>query len=331
MKKLIVTGFVFASLLTGCLSEAPRTNPLDPAINKEKTLQISGKVTHLNNATQISDARISLKPAFASARSDPNGEFVIIGEFPAGDYTLVCEAAGFSADSVSLSLSPADDLTQNFSLNALPNFTAISLLTRHEASLIPQTQEDFIDVSVSVTDEDGAGDIQAVWLEMPAFAFRDTLQLLPQEQRYFARIRPKDVDKQLNDLEALQGKAFTFFVSDNHGAVVQSTPQFISRIINGADRTPVTVFPNDNASIPIPFDFQWQQYHAPFDYTFRVEVFPNVNIALPPSAVINNIPADSASVRFDTPLSPGSYVWVLYVVDEFGNYSRSLKKAFMIN
>lgn len=302
---------------------------MDPTINKKKALQISGKVTHLNNLTQISDALVSLKPAFAAARSNANGDFVITGEFPAGDYILTCEAAGFSADSVSLSLSPADDLVQNFSLNALPTFSTISLLTRHEASFIPQEQEDFIDISVSVTDGDGAGDIQTVWLELPAFSFRDTLQLLPQEQRYFARIRPKDVDLQLNELDALQGKAFNIFVSDVHGAVVQSAPQFISRIINGADRTPVTVFPDGSASTP--FDFQWQPFRAPFDFTFRVEVFLNVNIALPPSVAINNIPGDSTSVRFDAPLSPGNYFWVLYIVDEFGNYSRSLKKALTIN
>ncbi len=327
MNKLIITGFVFATFLTGCLSDAPRTNPMDPAINKETALRISGKVTHLNNATQISGALISLKPAFVSARSNPNGEFVITGEFPAGDYTLICEATGFSTDSVSLALSPSVDLTQNFLLNALPSFSAISLLTRHEASLIPQEQEDFIDVSISVADGDGANDIQNVWLEAPAFSFRDTLQLLPQEQRYFARIRPKDMG--VSDLETLQGKAFNIFVSDAHGAVVQSAPQFISRIINGADRTPVTIFPDGNASIP--FDFQWQPFRASFAFTFRVEVFLNVNIALPPSAAINNISSDSTSVRFDAALAPGSYFWVLYVVDEFGNYSRSLKKALTIN
>lgn len=329
MKKLIVTGFIFALLLTGCLSDAPRTNPLDPTINKEKALQIRGKVTHLNTSTQIPGALISLKPGFASARSDQNGEFVITGEFPAGDYTLVCEAEGFSADSASLSLSPAADFVQNFSLNALPNFSDISLLTRHEASLIPLAQEDFIDVSVSVTDGDGASDIQVVWMEVPAFGFRDTLQLLPQEQRYFARIYPKDVVRVSDEIEMLAGKSFTMFVSDNHGAVVQSPPQFISRIISGADRTPETVLPDGNASIP--FDFQWRQYQASFNFTFRVEVFLDVNFALPPSAAINNIPADSTSVRFDTPLSPAKYVWVLYVVDEFGNYSRSLKRALTIN
>ncbi len=322
--EICIAGVIFALLVVRCVSDAPHINPLDPALNHNQLTEVSGKVTRLNAAINIAGATLRLMPGPVFTQSQPDGTYRFAVPLAGGTYWLHCEAPGFSADSVQLNLAPGQTVIQNFALNGLPEFTGISLATRHEANFI--TIEDFfLDIQVSVADADGPGEIKSVWCEIPTLGYVDTLRFLPQQQRFFARLLPQKV-VQSRLLTPLEGQPFVIFVADQHGAVAVSPPQFIKRIIDGIPRT---VGPNGAASIP--FDFRWEAFPAPFRFHYRIEIFPNINIQLPPVATLDEIPADSTTRRFATQLDAGNYFWVLYVVDEFGNYSRSIQTTLNIN
>lgn len=325
MKKGIrIAGVIFAFLVVKCVSDAPRINPLDPALNNNLLLEVSGKVTRLNTAINIAGATLRLTPGPVLTQSQTDGTYRFEVTLTTGTYWLHCEAPGFAADSVQLNLAPGQTVTQNFALNGLPEFTDISLATRHEANFI--TIEDFfLDLQVSVADADGPGEIKSVWCEIPTLGYVDTLRFLPQQQRFFARLLPQKV-VQSRSLTPLEGQPFVIFVADQHGAVAVSQPQFIKRIIDGIPRT---LAPNGTASVP--FEFRWESFPAPFSFRYRIEIFPNINIQLPPVVTIDEIPADSTTMHFATPLDAGNYFWVLFVVDEFGNYSRSIQTTLNIN
>ena len=318
-------GVIFAIILTGCVSDAPRINPLDPAHGLETGFLIRGKVERLSGNAAIENATLTVKEMNLSVKTNANGEYSIDANIAAGQYILLCEAANFAADSINLTLNTEKEVNADFQLNALPRFNQISLRTRHEAKFFPP-DDFFLEIAVAAEDGDTAGLLDLVWYEIESMGFVDTLQFLPQAQIYFKRLKASDFG--VLALESLLGKPFKFFVKDANGAVVFSEEKFITRII---DPTPRTISPLGNTTIP--FEFTWQaieEFLTPYPFTFSIEIFLNVNIALPPEDVIENISASQTSIHYNGSLPPGSYFWVLYIVDEFGNRSRSIPTELTI-
>ncbi|MCB9067146.1 MAG: carboxypeptidase regulatory-like domain-containing protein [Calditrichae bacterium] len=308
--------------LSSCISDAPRINPLDPAFTVNQKIRIQGKVTRFNTTTGIANAQISIGSGEVFTRSDANGNYTLEANLADGSYLLRCNAPGYAADSTQINLQAETAAQQNFLLNGLPELESISLTTRHLGSFIPPDAF-FIDLLVTVDDVDGLSDIDLVWCEIPDLQFSDTLQIIQQSQQYFARLTTRQLD--VSALEALQGTPFFVYVRDMQGDVTMSDARFISRII---DTAPVTTSPTGLTGQPV--QFQWQAFAQPYSFIYRIEVYPNVNIALPPVATINSIPSDETTIQLSTTLTAGEYYWVLYAVDAFGNYSRSVQTALII-
>ena len=325
MQSLIRFGTIFALslLLMQCISDAPRTNILDPALSNNRLIKVEGNVTRLNATTAIPDAKVFIIGSDARTLSTQNGAYVLQAELPEGEYQIACTAEGFSADTVVASLKVGSPTKVNFQLNALPEISSVSLLTRHIGSFIPPNQL-FADLTVTANDPDGFSDIQSVLVEIPAFGFRDTLQFLPLQQQFFIRLTPALVG--INSLERLEGIPLTIIARDSRNAEQHSDGHVISRIIR---ETPKTTAPNGTATQPI--QFLWQSFLRPYPFTYRIEIYPNVNIALPPVAIINEIPSTETTAVLTDILSDGEYYWVLYVVDQLGNYSRSVQTPLILN
>ena len=254
--------------------------------------------------------------------TDINGDYTILADVSPGQYTLLCEAAGFGPDSIVLPLGEDVSITADFKLNALPQFQSISITSLHEASFIPP-DDYFLDISARVADGEVNGGIRSVWFEIQSRLVEDTLRFLPQEQRYFKRLRPNQLN--VSTLEELIGLPIILYAEDINGAIVASEERFMTRVIN---TTPITSAPNGSATIP--FNFEWQQPAVSYEFNYQVEIFLNLNIALPPEDIITSIPSERTSFTYNQPLPSGDYFWVLYINDSFGNRSRSVQKQLII-
>ena len=317
------TIFALSLLLMQCISDAPRTNILDPALSNNPVIKVEGNVTRLNATTAIPEAKVFIVGRDARTLTTQSGAYALQAELPDGDYQIGCAAEGFSADTVVVSLKAGSPTKLDFHLNALPEISSVSLLTRHVGSFIPPNQL-FADLTVTADDPDGFSDIQSVLVEIPAFGFSDTLQFLPLQQQFFIRLTPALVG--VNSLERLEGIPIAVIARDSRNAAQHSEGHKISRIIR---EIPKTTAPNGAAAQPI--QFLWQSFLRPYPFTYRIEIYPNVNIALPPVAIIDEIPSTETTATLTDILSDGEYYWVLYVVDQFGNYSRSVQTPLILN
>lgn len=328
MKKfLIPLGIIFALTSLGCISDAPRINPMDPALNPEISLTLQGKVERLYNSNGIDNALIALMPGNLLARSDMNGNFIIENISSDGPHTLLCEANGFASDT--LHLSRMTDTTVTFKLNALPAFPQVKITTEHEAVLTPP-DEYFLNLDVTVSDADNPGEVETAWFHIPDASITDTLLPVSAagEQRFFKRIRFGS----LNLFSALVGKPITFVARDAVKDTVTSAVYFITRII---EESPLMLQPNTsppNSPVTVPFTFSWAPVALPYPFTYTIEIYPNLLVPVPPVVEITNIPATETSFEYTDALNlpADDYYWVLYVVDDFGNRSRSVKTTLSV-
>lgn len=329
IKHLSYVGIIFALVILGCIDDAPRINPLDPTLNPEIQYQVSGKIEHLYSNAGINGALITLKPGFFITRSDMNGQFNISQKIEPGDYMLTVSASGFGSDS--LTFTAAADTFITAKLNALPNFQETLLITRQEALFTPPNRF-YLDVSAVVSDADNLGDVAAVWIEIPATGIVDTLLPISSagEQRFFKRLRASNLG--LTALDQLIGKPIVFHAIDVNSSEAISNEQFMSRIIA---ETPQTLRPNanvDTTDTTVPFHFTWAPALVSFPFTYEIDVFPDVLVSVPPTLQITDIPSDSTRRRYSgSELTSGeAYYWILYIIDEFGNRSQSLRTSLII-
>lgn len=316
-------GLLLSLLLWGCVSDAPRVNPLDPDGEAPALAGITGRVERFYANTGIANAMITVLPDQIVTTSDAQGNYRIAASLFPGDYTVVCTVGGYAPDTVRLSLSAGEAGQADFRLNALPVFSSARLLTRRETGFInPETR--FLEYAVEVDDADGDGDISRVTVTIPGLAYRDTLtRISAQEATFTGRLQPARLG--LGGLEALEGHPFHFQATDLPGDSTDSGPRYISRLI---EVVPVGDAPTGSATPP--FDFEWTSVFPPYPFTYRVEIYQNVAVQLPPERVLEGIPSDTTRWGFSGPLPSGNYYWVLYVEDDFGNTSRSLPKAITI-
>lgn len=316
----IIIGVIVAIWLTGCINDAPHDNPLDP-ING---LEIQGKVERLYTADPIPGAKVTLLSNNVVSISNQEGNFRLKGDFSPGNYSVTCEIEGFRAETLSVSLPQETPLT--FKLDALPVFTNMKLTTHHIARFFPPDDLFFIQLEVTVNDSDGLGDIQQVTYHIPSLNFSDTLtQVSPPQPIFAGELEPHHAG--LLTLHEFIGHPFFFTVSDIPGAISRSQGQYLTRII---EEIPTGVSPTGGETVSPPFTIEWQPDILPYSFTYAIGIYQqffNFSVLI---EEVTEIPSDSTSITYSTPLAPGNYYWVVYIEDEFGNRSRSRENPFTI-
>ncbi|MGH1366715.1 MAG: carboxypeptidase-like regulatory domain-containing protein [Calditrichia bacterium] len=316
----LAIGLVFALFyLNGCISEAPRKNPLDPALG----IKLSGVVEKSADGNAIQQALIRVLPGETTAVSNENGEFRFDEVFNNGSYSVICTKDAFAPDTLELNLNASQNLS--FALNELPLISDVSVTTRYEARFLPPNRT-FLEFGVSGRDSDRPGSLVSAVVEVPGFSFLDSLiEVEPlNDQRFFNRFVASDFG--INTLEALIGKPAFFWIQDAEGAKSAVIQGQLARIITQLPR-PL----EPSGLIGMPFDFHWEQRTLPFDFTYAIEIYLNVGINLPPVDTIEDIPSNQTLLSYNNPaLNQQNYFWVLYIVDEFGNRSRSYETTLQI-
>ncbi len=318
---LFITFFIF-----NCSKNPKRDNPLDPNSSLYKgTTELTGVIyTAYTPFQPIPNAAILSIPGNQGALSGANGEFQI-DNMPIGDYHVIATKAGYSSDTVSLHISNAYKNVINFHLDALPQFSEISLNSNHISQWWPTNDIYYLQVKIKVSDKDGINDISAVTIHIPQFNYSDTLQtgLAP---GIFQKVY-REEDLPVDHLQELAGYPIYFKAFDRMNHYSESKSSCITRII---EATPVASSPQGlEFTSPTPL-LKWSVSSLPFPHSFTVTVFRDDAGVIHTVWEKSMLDSKLREILVQDSLLVGNYFWTVSILDNFGNKSRSKEAAFRV-
>ncbi|MCX7785735.1 MAG: carboxypeptidase-like regulatory domain-containing protein [candidate division WOR-3 bacterium] len=306
-----------------------RDNPYDPKSIKTKSSIIWGKVL-TKNGLPIENAKVSLLLQLGtktiSTISDRFGNYELdyIYSLNYGDSaSVIAEKDGYciSQKPVVIDINRTD--TINFTLDAIPQFSAESITSYHEPFL-PGDDIYLVNFSVRVLDADGLNDIESVYVLIPEL--NKTFPL-----SYTTNNIYKDtVSAELfpdSTLECLIGKDCFFEVLSSSEGRFRSNPYQLSRIIY---ESPEPLSPILDTTVTQNFPCVWRKLSLPFPFTYEVEIYyirPDFRLVL--AYQKTSIPATDTTITIPS-LAPyaGHFFWQVSVRDNLGNISKSVHSLF---
>lgn len=315
---------IFLLFLTGCFSDAPRDNPLD----SQNGTSITGRIVTSVDGSGIAGAQLTIQPLGLGTVSDRDGFFAILN-VPDGSYTLTCNSTGYAE--LQQNIDAVEGVSITIKMNALPVLSTASLKTRHISRFFPAEDEFYIDLELEGVDPEQPDSSLTAWYEIPSFSFADTLRSTAlAKDRFSSRLDANDIG--IRSIRSLIGKPFNFFLRDPDGNITTSEDNFIQRII---DLTPVPIQPIADEVVGIPFMLEWELVTQLVDFTYKVEIY-EIQIDTTLLLVeLDGFRPGTTGYTYSQPNDPDlpeekPLFWVLYVIDEFGNSSRSKPAAFSI-
>ncbi len=312
---------------SSCTRDAPHSNPLDPENpNYSAHQRLTGIVTGIYPPySPVPGALVAMPDLGRLAATDLNGHFNL-PDVPPGAYTVYASKQGYRPDSLRVEVSghaAPDPLL--FRLDALPEIRNCLLTTSHISRWWPPDDLYVLTAVASVGDPDGPGDLVAVWLECDAVGVIDTLTYSSKYRAFATEVLERELPNR--SLESLQGHAFRIRASDRLRATASSEALHISRII---EATPVLESPQGYVEAPPRPWLRWRPVSVRFPFTWSVEVVRLESGLTLPAWRADGLPSDSTQVRVPQPLASGGYYWAVWIVDEWGNRSRSKEGAFRV-
>jgi len=309
--------FIALVLLLAC--EPERDNPLDPnsPFYTGEGVIIGWVKTRIGEP--ITEMMLVVEPETTSAEftfSDEKGFYEL--KIVAGSCKVIASKEGYAQDSCWVNIPVGEADTVNFFLDILPWFVSCKVHTHHEYLHYHVVFE------AEVADGDGLLDIDSVFLWVTGLA--DTF-LLKYNAGVFQKSVPAD---SLSDssLETLIGKDCIFLVRDKAGQGVQSNPIRVARIIY---ETPDVVSPANFEEVGQNPELIWHKAGLSYPYTYAIKV-TRIQSGMSRIEVWSKegIQADDTTVTVPLDISPDIYYWAVWVVDEFGNRSRSRELGFVV-
>ncbi len=324
--KISSTILLISLLFNSCVDDAPRDNPLDPQspyyINNGS---LSGRIIIANQSSGISGATVRNTNESISVTTDSSGNFSF-GKLSAGIQRFIVTKENFISDSFQVSIQSGGMSQVVRGLNGAPIVTFQRILTRKVDQFFPSTMYS-VDIEAIVTDPNGVNDLNSVWFAVDSFKFPLTYN--PNNNKFITTL-----DKgafPTNTIQWLVGKPLFIVSTDDSGAVSSGSPFNITRVIENAA---VPQSPTNNEVLKQDsLFFSWSEPDVTFNFTYTV----NVSIVSGTTYSVwtkSGLNATDQPLQFPTDgsiqLSSGNYVWSVFIVDEFGNSSRSKEYPFSI-
>lgn len=316
----------FQVIISGCVKDAERDNPLDPgAGNYDDSGSINGQVfTYYQPYQPIPDAEIVIKPHHFWTRSDAFGNFAF-DRIPPGEYVLYVSRQGYSSDSVIVSLESKGDEYFQFNLNGLPELVSHTIKIGHISRWWPIDDLYLLIAQAEVTDPDGLADITSVQMTVPDYEFSQSLERTTNWSIFTITLHEDQLP--VSSVQQFLGYPFFFQTIDVPGDLCTSAPIYAARII---ETTPTPLSPQGLETITQYPTLEWQQTKLSFNFSYRIEIY---RIDQGYNTLIYQLPdvdMDSTNLDVEQYLDSGTYFWTVSVVDEFGNWSRSKEASFIV-
>ena len=310
-------------LLTACVPDAPRDNPLDPASPYFRNSGVlTGKVLSFYEPfLGIPDAQVTVLPSGPSTLSQSNGSFSFSDIVP-GDISLLISKAGYASDTVRTTIVLAQNTNVQAHLNALPFVSSCVIVTRKVDQWWPGPSYSAV-ISSVVGDPDGQGDIASVLCTVDTASFPMTF--VPEPPHYQVTINASSLPTK--NLEWLAGKSLAIVVQDKPKGTTNGKSFAVSRIIQ---QTVIPISPTALDTAVSRPEFQWARPNASFPYSYKLEL--NRQDQGVPTLIWTQDNVDPLLTSFQYPdsLPPALYFWTIAIVDEYGNLSRSKEASFIV-
>jgi hypothetical protein len=310
-----------ASALQAC--DAHRSNPLDPLSENGGSIAVVGQVTSFYAPFRpLGGVNVVLNPGQLVVATDSEGRFSFRSVVP-GDYIVSVLTDGFDAPAQSISVTPGLPQDVTVRLDALPRVVDANVYSVHISRWWPEEDLYLLTVDASTDDDDGIADLDSAWVTVGAdYAFPLTASQDP--GRFMATKDQSELPVRV--LDDILGQAIRINVADKAGFNSGRSDFPLVRIIH---ETPIALSPIDLQIVTGAPTFVWTPPLVPFNHTMEVQV---VRVELNVETIvetISNIPSTSSTVVGPS-LPAGTYYWVVWIVDQFGNRSRSKQAGYRV-
>lgn len=128
-------------------------------------------------------------------------------------------------------------------------------------------------------------------------------------------------------MTGVAGQPFAISFAITNDEIYTLAPLYMIRVIEG---TPRVTSPADGDTVGARPLLQWEAFSAPFDFGYQASIWRN-EIGFEVETWSSDILPDSIhEIEAGQDLINGNYYWVIYVVDEFLNRSRSHEGDFLV-
>ena len=307
-----------AALVTlRCSWDAPRDNPLDPALGGN----VSGRVL-TRRATPIAAARVSVPCAGRATETDSTGSFELRG-LPDESAWVFVAADGYAAESVPVALSRGTIDTVTCELDGLPFLQDCRVTTHVYGRGWPPEPLEFCTLSATAGDADGQADLDSVWVEIPAIGYSQRLTYNSDDKLFVQTLWAEDLPGQAMD--TLVGQEVRFRVVDMESTAATVEVDGITRIITDL---PEPAFPSGGMdTLSSDTLFSWYRFSHGYAVTYSGQVV-RIQSGSPAGVAAEFETADTTWLFDSSQLDSGDYYWTVEAIDGFGNSSRSAEELF---
>ncbi|MBX2819543.1 MAG: carboxypeptidase-like regulatory domain-containing protein [Rhodothermaceae bacterium] len=273
----------------------------------------------------LRDIAVSVLPTGVSGVTNEQGAYVIPG-LPGGEYTIKINQQGYAPFDTLINVEAGQRKDVEVPLAGLPTFEDVRLNSVHISRWFPPPEELFsLEMQAQVSDNDGVLDIDSLWLTIPALDVVEHVFVQTEPGTYVHSISSEQLPV---GLQALIGQEVRVKAKDRSGVENESGPLTLLRVI---EEIPLAVEPDNLEEQPDASPtFTWAQMNLPFPFTFQIDIVRSTQNVETIVQTITHIPSNQLSIQALEPIPSGNYYWVVSVVDEFGNRSRSREAGFRI-
>ncbi len=320
--------FFFGTLLLFfCISaiscNAPRNNPLDPANPNYSYVSISGTVqTFSVPYTGIAGVSVYWQPGNIVVSSDANGNFVISNIKPV-DGKLIFQKNGFLSDTINVAWNNMQKLSYQINLNQIPQLDSILIYTVVINQFSPPGQTYQLFINAKISDKDN--DLDSVFVQSTDLNLKKTLSFDVTSKTYQTTLTTQDMN--ISDIEQTIGLNFNIIAKDIFGREFPVGSEKVTRVIKNGIliQSPA----NDTTVTSTPL-LTWQRFTSGYPFTYMIQVYTNDFANSQLVLQKNGVSSDSVSYQITSPLAVKNYYWVIWIVDQFQNSSRSLPATFRV-
>ena len=314
---LIIT----ASLFISC--NAPRNNPFDPENPDYAFAAITGTVqTFSLPYTGIAGVSVFWNSSNALILTDAKGNFKIDNILPI-DGKLIFQKEGYLSDTLNVVWGSSKLLNYQVNLNKIPQLDSVSIYTVVINQFTPPGQSYQLVINAKISDKDN--DIDSVYVGNTQLNLYKGLDFNVTNKDYETVLSTQDLN--INDIEQTIGLDFNIIVKDIFNRLYIVGSNKVSRVIKSGA---AIQFPaNDTAITSTPI-LRWQRFKTGYPFSYMIEIYTNDFANSQLVFRQENISSDSISYQVNKPLSIKDYYWVIWVIDQFKNRSRSLPATFRV-
>lgn len=314
---------LFIFIYSGC--KAPRNNPLDPLNPDYNFGTIEGVVQSIGiPSVGISDVKVIWQNANLIAETDITGRYRLTN-IPINNGNLVFSKDGYKSDTLQVIWGSSKRFFTQVFFNRIPTLDSILFYSSfvNQSGLPPVAS---LSVRAWVTDLDD--DVDTVFVFNEALTIKKPLIFISEEGNYRTSILNSELS--VNNIEETVGLPFLILAKDKFENEFTLGEDRITRVI----KDEVTgLYPTGDSTIKIssqPVILNWNEFVSGYSFTYLVEVYKRDLLNTELMHSLSGIPSDSVSYTLPINLGLGNYYWVIWIVDNYRNRSRTKPVLFKI-